>query len=265
MAVLLILGLISKPLQLHLLSNEERLLYDASLSYSSKRCSTWQQIKNFKQSICELNGIDNHYKNVLLVGDSHAGAIRHALSSTAERYGYNTFLTKKNSALTKGELTVEELLIDISANNINSVIFHYATQNLIKDNEFLLHKIIALSQTLRDKGIRVHFIMPTPQFDGKQPLKEIYHNIKTNMPLSSLSLNDYHQTNSGVMVFLDANLGVVKKYDSADLFCEKNCMMVDELHQPVYVDAGHLTKTGARKLTPVFNKIFLDISHGSTK
>jgi len=264
-AIFVILAVVSKPLQLQLLSKEERLLYEASLSYSSKRCSAWQQVKNIKQSICELHDINNHYRNILLVGDSHAGAIRHAFSSAAERHGFNTFLTKKNSALTKGRLTVEELLNDISANNIDSVIFHYATLNLIKDNDYLLNQTIELSHALKEKGITASFVMPTPQFDGKQPLKEIYHNIKNNTPLSSLSLDDYHQSNSKIKAFLNDNTSSIKIYDSAYFFCENNCIMVDEFHQPVYVDAGHLTKTGARKLTPVFNQIFTDITNNSTK
>lgn len=264
-ASLVVLILISKPIQLQLFSKEERLLYDASLTYSSKRCSAWQQVKNIKQSICELNSLNNNYKNILLVGDSHAGAIRHAFSSTAERHGYNTFLTKKNSALTKGRLPVNELLTDITANDIESVVFHYSTQNLIRDNDFLLNQIIELSHALKDNGITTSFVMPTPQFDGKQPLKEIYHNIKNNTPLTSLSLDDYQLSNSKVKIFLQDNLISINIYDSAYLFCEKNCIMVDELHQPVYVDAGHLTKTGARRLTPVFNQIFTDITNNSTK
>ena len=260
-AVLLMLGLISKPFQFQMLSKKERLLYDASLTYSSKRCSTWQQIKNLTQSICELNDTNNYYKNILLVGDSHAGAVRHAFSSTAERYGYNTFLTKKNSALTKGRLTVEELLTDISANHIDDVVFHYATHNLIQDSNFLLYQIIGLSQELKEKGITASIVMPTPKFDGKQPLKEIYHHIKDNTPLPTLSLDDYHQSNSKVNIFLKDHLSLIKTYDSAYLFCAENCIMVDELHQPIYVDAGHLTKTGARKLIPVFNKVFKDITY----
>lgn len=264
-AIYVMLAAVSKPLQLQFLSKEERLLYDASLTYSSKRCSAWQQVKNIKKSICELNNTNNQYKNILLIGDSHSGAIRHAFSSVAERHGYNTFLTKKNSALTKGRLTLEELLDDISANDIESVVFHYATQNLIKDNEYLLNQIIELGHALNKKGITVSIVMPTPQFDGKQPLKEIYHNIKNNTPLSSLSLDSYHQINSKVKTFLSDNKNLIKIYDSAYLFCNKNCIMVDDRHQPVYVDAGHLTKTGAKILTPVFNQIFNDITNNLTK
>jgi hypothetical protein len=100
--------------------------------------------------------------------------------------------------------------------------------------------------------------MPTPVFDGKHPLKEIYQNIKNNTSLSSLSLTDYQQSNSKIENFLNDNLNIIKKYDAANLFCEKNCIMVDEIHQPIYVDAGHLTKTGAQRLIPVFNKVFID-------
>lgn len=106
---------------------------------------------------------------------------------------------------------------------------------------------------MKYKGVTASMVMPTPQFDGKQPLKEIYNNIKNNTPLSTLSLDDYYQSNAKVITFLNDNMSSIKTYDSADMFCEKNCIMVDELHQPVYVDYGHLTKTGARKLTPVFN------------
>jgi peptidoglycan/LPS O-acetylase OafA/YrhL len=256
--ILLMMGFISKPLQLQLLSIEERLLYKASLNYSSKRCSTWQQIKNVNKSICALNDINNQYKNILLVGDSHAGAIRHAFSSAAENYGFNTYLTKKNSALTEGKLSVEDLSATITDNDIDGVVFHYTTHNLIKDNEYLLGKIKELSHILKAKGIGVSFIMPTPKFDGKHPLKEIYQNIKNNTSLSSLSLTDYQQSNSKIEKFLSDNLNIIKKYDSANLFCEKNCIMVDEIHQPIYVDAGHLTKTGAQRLIPVFNKVFID-------
>ena len=249
-AILLLLGLISKPLQLQLLSKEERLLYNASLTYSSKRCSAWQQVKNFNKNICALNDINDQYKNILLVGDSHAGAIRQAFSSTAEQYEYNTFFTKKNSALTKGKLTVEELFTEIVTNNIDGVVFHYATDNLIKDNDFLLHKIIELGNILKERGIDVSFIMPTPKFVGKQPLKEIFYNIKNNTPLPSMSLDDYQQSNARVEILLNDFQNLIKKYDSAYLFCDKNCIMVDELWQPVYVDAGHLTKIGAQRLIP---------------
>ena len=264
-AILLLLGLISKPLQLQLLSKEERLLYNASLTYSSKRCSAWQQVKNFNKNICALNDINDQYKNILLVGDSHAGAIRQAFSSTAEQYEYNTFFTKKNSALTKGKLTVEELFTEIVTNNIDGVVFHYATDNLIKDNDFLLHKIIELGNILKERGIDVSFIMPTPKFVGKQPLKEIFYNIKNNTPLPSMSLDDYQQSNARVEILLNDFQNLIKKYDSAYLFCDKNCIMVDELQQPVYVDAGHLTKIGAQRLIPVFNKVFTEITNNLTK
>lgn len=262
--IFVMLTVVSKPIQLQLLSEKERLLYEASLSYSSKRCSAWQQVINIKQSICELHDNNHHNKNILLIGDSHAGAIKHTFSLIAERHGFNTFLTKRNGALTKGRLTVEELLNDISANDIESVVFHYATRNLIKDNNYLLNQIIELSHALKDKGVTASMLMPTPQFDGKQPLKEIYNNIKNNTPLSTLSLDDYYQSNAKVITFLNDNMSSIKTYDSADMFCEKNCIMVDELHQPVYVDYGHLTKTGARKLTPVFNQIFTDMTHNTT-
>jgi peptidoglycan/LPS O-acetylase OafA/YrhL len=264
-AILLLLGLISKPLQLQLLSKEERLLYNASLTYSSKRCSAWQQVKNFNKNICALNDINDQYKNILLVGDSHAGAIRQAFSSTAEQYEYNTFFTKKNSALTKGKLTVDELFAEIVTNNIDGVVFHYATDNLIKDNDFLLHKIIELGNILKERGVDVSIIMPTPKFVGKQPLKEIFYNIKNNAPLSSMSLDDYQQSNARVEILLNDFQNLIKKYDSAYLFCYKNCIMVDELQQPVYVDAGHLTKIGAQRLIPVFNKVFTEITNNLTK
>jgi peptidoglycan/LPS O-acetylase OafA/YrhL len=263
--ILLLVGLISKPLQLQLLSKEERLLYNASLTYSSKRCSIWQQIKSLNKEICALNDTKSHYKNILLVGDSHAGAIKHTFSSTAEQYEYNTFFTKKNSALTKDRLTLKELHAEILSNKIDGVVLHYATDNLIKDNDFLLHKIIELGNILKERGIDVSIIMPTPKFVGKQPLKEIFYNIKNNTPLSSMSLDDYQQSNARVEILLNDFQNLIKKYDSAYLFCYKNCIMVDELQQPVYVDAGHLTKIGAQRLIPVFNKVFTEITNNLTK
>ena len=260
-ALLLMAGLISKPVQFQLLSDKEKLLYEASLNYSSKRCSAWQQIKNFNKSICALTDVNIQNENILLVGDSHAGAISSTFSSMAERLGYNVFLTKKNGALTKGALSTAELTTITIANNIDSVVFHYATQTLTKDNGYLLHEIKKFSHIAQQKGLNVSFIMPTPELIGKHPLKEIYQNIKNKKPLSFISIEDYQKRNSEIAIFLNDLNNLIEKYDTAHLFCHKNCNMIDELHQPIYVDAGHLTKTGASILLPVFKSVFENIAY----
>jgi hypothetical protein len=55
-------------------------------------------------------------------------------------------------------------------------------------------------------------------------------------------------------------LHLIDKYDSAYLFCDKKCIMVNDLDEPIYVDAGHLTRTGAQRLIPVFDKVFININ-----
>jgi hypothetical protein len=255
--VILMLGLILKPLQLKVLPEKERLLYSASLTYSSGRCNAWQQLKSLNKDICYLNYIDNQHKNILLIGDSHAGAIRHAFSEIATKHGYNTFFTKKNGALTKNKLTLQQLSESIIDNDIHSVVLHYSTGNLLKDNNFLLDNIIKLRDILTVKDISISFIMPTPEMTGIQPLKEIYTKIKNNKMLSFITLNDYKVKNYSIKSYLN----MLKTYDVAYLFCDQNCIMLDELHRPIYVDAGHLTITGAKKLIPIFNKIFKYIAN----
>ena len=63
-------------------------------------------------------------------------------------------------------------------------------------------------------------------------------------------------------MFLNAVSILEQKHDNLRVYpvvqelCADVCQIADDLYHPYYFDSNHLTLTGAKKLTPVFEKIF---------
>lgn len=241
-------------IQKALIPEKEMRIAQAWYDRDEYRCGKLNRILHPRAISCEItrpNSAPAH--RVLLVGDSHADAIKSAFAASAERANVAVYFMVENNPLLAGGITPERLIEEARARRANTIVLHYSAPRI---DRHAIGEVVALAKA---HHLGVAFIMPVPAWDRHVP-KMLWQNVKGEGGLSTQSLADYLRINRALLDWLSTiDYQRFKVYPVADALCQSSCLLVSKAGRPLYFDTAHLTQTGSRKLMPVFDRLMAEL------
>lgn len=251
-AALVAIFVLAKPLQQMILPPA---LWQISAAWEDRgpeRCGKFAMLVNVYSKACVLaEPARAGAPKFLLVGNSHADAIKTAMAEVATQNGAGLQLFRENCVLAAPGCAVSEIADYAEANGITGIVLHNSPGRTD------LAAVRQLVETMSPKGIRVALIDPVPVFndDVLQGLYEAQRKSKRPDWLNQ-TLGQYRAANADYLgeagKLHDPNFA---RFDPAELLCSPDCRVVSPSGAPYYFDQGHLTHTGARQLAPIYRKI----------
>ena len=194
---------------------------------------------------CLLTNSPKDMQKVLLVGNSHANAIKEAVVRALSNK--SVYLLNENNPLSA--VNIKTYKVAISDLRPKTIILHSSAGSTDLD---------ALQELLRfTKAKGINFVVidpvPTPGFDVPSTAYNLLKTQKSLINFKDLqfTINSYKLSNH---VELDFYSGLASgrelvQIPVVDLFCKPFCQIVDSQSlKPLYFDYGHVTKTGALML-----------------
>jgi peptidoglycan/LPS O-acetylase OafA/YrhL len=230
-------------------SKEELVISNASRDRGEFRCGLLLRLPflNAPSKTCLLPGSPKNLERVLLVGNSHANAIKEAVVKALPTK--SVYLINENNAVSLQNLeTFKKAILKLQP---KTIIMHSRAGNNSKN---VIEPFIEFA---KEQMIRVVIIepVPIPGFDVPSKALSLLGDDKSIDALAdrNFRIETYNSSNKNELGFL-SQLESAKKIirvPVADLFCNPYCQIVDlESLKPLYFDSGHVTKTGASKLIP---------------
>jgi len=226
----------------------------APLDRSVWRCGKYEKlIRVFDANhlACRLLDEDrnNMSENILIVGDSHADAIKQSVANVASKHNSQVYFMIESCNLGINDCQIEKVINFIKEKNIRKLILHDFYKNIrFKDISTLLDR-------LNDQDVTVYYIDPIPVFPTSIPaylLKKFNDNYFD--PRFHKNKEFYESKYSIIYEKLD-RLNVTR-ISTLESLCVPECQIIME-SSPIYADSHHLTLTGAAKLEPAFeNSLF---------
>lgn len=218
------------------------------------RCGTsYGLLKPFAKSCDLTNGITESRQAYLLVGNSHADAIKEALSESAMSHNASVRLWKENFPLGWSKTTADNVISEAKKFNINTIILHTSKKTLRIES---LRELLRKSQ---DQEISVVYIDPVPTWLESVP-SLIWKEAVFGQTRPAKGRGQHHLENTAELQELNAVIGEKHKnftrFYTANWLCRPYCQLTDKNGVPLYYDSHHLNLTGARQLSPMFDKIF---------
>jgi peptidoglycan/LPS O-acetylase OafA/YrhL len=216
-------------------------IFDALITFNKEpwRCGKIKRILSPSES-CELTTNRNHQKNsILLVGDSHADAIKKVFAEEAQKKQVSLRFMKQRCHL-KFPCTIETVIQEIKRHNIELVVLHS------EPNSIHLKDILKLTEYSLSHDFRVVLIEPVPVWEF-HVLKYLYEGLTTkpnwNLPYSAP--NDYDERNGEFLSSLDkaSNTRLIR-IKTREIFCDRGCQIVSKEGFPLYIDDDHLSPAG---------------------
>ena len=240
--------LILQPLTLSFGFNENEIaISNASKDRGDFRCGILLRLPLFSDpsKTCLLANSPEDRQKVLLVGNSHANAIKEAV--VAALPNSSVYLLNENNPLSA--LNVKTYVAAIADLRPKIVILHSSAGSTNFD---ALKDLMAFT---KNKGIDFVIIdpVPTPGFDVPSAAYSLLNspNSLKDFEDAKFTIDSYYLDNKDELDFysnLDS-IGEIQQIPVADLFCSPFCQIVDSRTlMPFYFDYGHVTKTGAFKL-----------------
>lgn len=239
--------------QNQIFTHQEMLIFDAFKDRDVYRCGKIFRFKNPTSISCEITSNNEAKQNVLLVGNSHADSIKLSFSNIANKIGVKLYFLVPNEPLLKSSAITSKHIIDEALNrNIKSIVIHYSPNSV---EVSAIREIVNLAN---DNNIFVAFIMPVPTWEAHIP-KALWENYKYNIKLPTQSLVEYNEKTKELITSLtEIKSDNFVIYPVSNFFCNKNCSVIGSTGKPFYFDNGHLTLTGSKKLSGLFESIIND-------
>lgn len=222
------------PLKLLSFTPQQRMIFAADKDRASYHCGKLFRLVHPGQQFCPLEPGEP----IMLVGDSHADALKVSFADVAKRHGWGTYFPIDNDPLLSPRLSAAWLRRKADAHHARWVVLHFA------EGHFTPELVEKARQQLGDRLI---VIEPTPMFTKSVPQALFKHEAVERRPHN---------------VRLDAYLRAHPDIPSLSLepvLCPGPCRLQDPAGHPLYFDADHLTLTGARLLEPTFDAFFTNV------
>jgi multisubunit Na+/H+ antiporter MnhF subunit len=248
--VIALCGVFGFQYQKAIYSDQEMRIFNAWEDRSPFRCGKSARFIHPFEMSCELNKMpEPRDHRVLLVGNSHADAIKQTFVSAAHKSNTGVHFLAHNNALMRGGAS-PETVIELALNrNIDFIVLHQS--QLVIEPE-LIQKLVQLAEKQK---IPVSMIMPIPTWD-RHILVALYANVRLGLELPSQSLTDYDESvrnvRDAVASFESSRFDF---YEVGDVFCQPECKITNERGNPLYFDSHHLTITGSQYLEATFIRL----------
>jgi len=251
-ASVLMLIPLGEQLQKLIFPQNELLVYQAWKDRSPYRCGKLARITDPRAISCELTtGLVSPSNRILLVGNSHADAIKTTFSSVAQARGVAVWFMVENTPLMTGGITPTNLVKEAKARKADSIVLHYAPHSLE------IGRLVDLLRLAQREGIKVSLVLPVPIWDTGVPAM-LLASMHGEAALPVKRLDEYRQTNGSLESGVERLEGL-KTYPVAQEFCHPDCRLISSDGRPLYFDSTHLTLTGSEMLRGVFERVVSDV------
>ena len=143
---------------------------------------------------------------------------------------------------------------EIERRHVQEVVLHYAPGALPFAN------LKAFVQRTKEKDIRVKWLAPIPVWPEHVPMM-LWRHLNGRSSLATQTTQDYLHTNrvelEQVRTLQSPYFSI---YEVHGLMCHPDCLLMDESNRPYYRDDAHLSLTGSRLLTPVFESMLAPLT-----
>lgn len=214
------------------------------------RCGKYVKFISFfdkTTSYCLINeGVENEKNNVLLVGDSHADAIKISLGTVASRNNARLYFLMESCNIGKGACGVDNVIALVKKLDAKSVVLNDLYYNLKGDElKVFVEKAKAID-------VDVYYVEPVPVYPYSVPRYLLEHYKNTNNDNEFIRSPEYYQQLfKGVYQKLDAMS--LTRLPTLKYLCTSSCIISDG-DKSYYSDSHHLSLTGARILEPMFQE-----------
>jgi peptidoglycan/LPS O-acetylase OafA/YrhL len=244
-----------QPLVLNLgFNGKEQAISNASRDRGDFRCGLLLRLPLFSDSskTCLLEQSPEGLEKVLLVGNSHADAIKEAVVRALPNK--SVYLLNENNPLRSLNLKVYKSAISKLRPSI--IILHSSAGSTSLE---ALEDLLRFTSSQNIKFVIINPV-PTPGFDVPS---KVYDLLGSNKPITDFADPGYtlEAYNSINRVEIDgfsrlASTWGILQVSVAELFCKPYCQIVDSQSlKPLYFDSGHLTITGASRLVLLINAV----------
>ncbi len=235
-------------------SLRERNIFSAWTDRDTYRCGKLSRILHPFDIVCMV-GSSNGGKSILLIGDSHADAIKKVFADQALLHGVSTFFVVSNNPLLEGGPDAEQLIQVAVNRGIKNLVSHYSMHHY-SDKKFC-DQLVKLAGIARSKGIKICIIAPVPAYDVHVP-QAMFLGLNDKKDLSMTKERHLQKTVSFRELVAAFKVSGSEVFDPSELLCSADglCLYSSDDSRPYYFDSNHLTLTGSSLLKPLFERIF---------
>ncbi len=261
-SLLIMLGLAAPYLNKLRFTDNQLSIFEAWEDRSSYRCGKIFRVFNPTEMLCSI-GIKNGQKNVLLLGNSHADSVKLPFAKALDKKNLSTYFFVANNPLLSYATRAEVISNDVSRFDIGTIVVHYSRGFYLREeNREQLGNFI---DRMKDQSVDVLFISPVPTYEYNVPKMLYQTTIDPSTVIRRQTVQEYQDKNDeffkmiGRLDISSSNMFFPHEYLCAEKYCLLN---IDG--NPTYFDSNHLTISGAKILSPIFNKIASDVVNSPT-
>ena len=230
-------------LKLQQLTTKDRNIVEARFDRAQYRCGKLSRVFNPTSKVCII-GQKNLESRVLLLGNSHADAVKTSFTSMANQNSKEVYFWVQNNPLMSDVNEVIEVANIVRREEISEVYLHFSTGAVKFEN------ILALRNKLISMGITLKVLGPIPTWPTMVP-EELWR-LRNSNSASTVLVQDYESfavENKEVINFFKQQFSEgTTFFDLGKTLCQPKCAYQDSSGRPLYWDFGHLTLTGAKRL-----------------
>ncbi|NKB34213.1 MAG: acyltransferase family protein [Pseudomonadales bacterium] len=230
----------------------ELTIYNALEDRGSYQCEGVSILNAPGAESCRLDRLSSPLRNFMLIGDSHADAIKDALLEATERAGNSLIYYKEYRAISES-FVGNEVLTEALDQQVDTIVIHQLGQ---ADEGQAIENFTRLANEV---AIQVVVISPVPSYGFSIPEK-LFRDYTENGVLTLIG--DFSTEHESRVAGLKSRLDIIQSnydnfhwFDASDLLCDQNCYISNPDGGPLYYDSNHLTLTGAERLSAIFEEI----------
>lgn len=225
-------GIIAPHAHLVRFPDREHAVFGAWTDQGALRCGKLARLFAPFATTCELS--QGSHGVLLMVGDSHANAIKESLVAAAARHGLGVRFVVDNSPLLSVGYDAQWLAHELRDPAIKATVFHYSARNITRDLLAEIKKGLGSTPAL--------FILPVPTYRFHVPRRLLEDATLAQEERDRLP----DRVQRELVTASDHNI-----LDPTLAFCSAGfCHLADARGRPFQFDESHLTLTGARAIEP---------------
>ncbi len=217
------------------------------------RCGKMARIIAPTETTCRLGAVDNNNR-VLLLGNSHADAIKVSFADVMDANDFSTYFYVANNPLMSSGTNAKNLANDVTRLNIRSVVIHFSPT--FYDDNKNIERLKNFNKLMKENDVNVFFIAPVPVYDVHIPRAMIEHSYESDYSLPNQNIDTYFKNSAKFFDYVHENkIGQSKIFSPHEALCLDRLCVFEDNNTPYYFDSDHLTISGSKKLIPMFNDL----------
>jgi hypothetical protein len=185
---------------------------------------------------------------VLLLGDSHADALKSAFVKAAADRGYSVLLPASRDLLSTPKWPAERLKREANARDIRIIFLHFSRRSLTPD------ELERFRGAFVGSGIQLVVVRDVPLYE--EPVPRILWEERHEGRIPVRQTLAENETLDAPLTHYLAKHREFMVVEPARILCTPKCALADRAGHPFYFDDDHLSLTGARQLEPLIADSF---------